>query len=513
MYPGTQYAWHDESYITVNAPVAADDTTPIFMVASAFDQGVEDPIEIEGSDFNTMFGTMNFFKYGQVSIQAQNSIDAGAKLFVKRLVADDAALANIVLAVNLSSKQKEQQKYDESGHPLYYTDETKSAETTDVTNYPVMELVYLDDNGNETTEDTGNPVMVAVLKWEAKTVEGATDSYDNASAAVDDLVEELNAQDGIYPIFVVKDNGRGLSAKSIRINPDYVVSRSSEKAFYHAIVYTNNVKTEDKIFTIDPTVIYSNTAYRLDEGTCKQVVASVNETAFDQFVEALADITMLDTETIRSYDLVNGLTYRGTTVDKIVIDDESIDLNASTGIALQSGSNGAFGDSPMSDEETKEALYDQMEAYFSGTLTDAIYDVDSHMISAILDASFPNRIKKVIGDLVCFRKDMVFFRDIGTGHYTFGDIYASVKSLPVIEPYCNENATIINDASSYENGKFFADYATSYQVKDPLTKKRVEVTMLYDMATVLVSHFATAPNAPLAVSIMTSFFQVLLREL
>jgi hypothetical protein len=120
------------------------------------------------------------------------------------------------------------------------------------------------------------------------------------------------------------------------------------------------------------------------------------------------------------------------------------------------------------------------------------------MICAILDANFPNTVKAAIGSLVAFRKDCVFFRDIGIGHTTFGDIYAALNDLPQIPKEENEAATIINDASSYTNAKFFADYVTSYKVRDPQTYKVIEVTIMYDLATVLVDHFASTPNAPLA---------------
>lgn len=498
MYPGTQFAWHDESFINANTPIASNAFSPLFMVASAFDQGTENPIEIEGNDFNSMFGTMSFEKYGQISLQCQNTINAGGRLFAKRLVADDSTLANLVLAVRLSSTQKEQQKYDQDGNALYYTDETQTAETTEVTDYPVMEPVYYDEDGNETSEDTGNPVMNAVLKWEAHSVEGATNDYQSASIAVDDLVKDLNTEANVFPLICVKDNGRGTSLKSFRVNPDYNVSRGAGTVFYRAIVYNNNNKAEEKVFTLDPDIIYSNVAYRLEKETCTQVVATVNEAVYYNFLEALADITLIDTDTLRGYDLINATTNRGTLLSNIVIAEDSVDLNASTGIALQNGSNGVFGDGPMKTEDGQQALFAKMVDYYSGNITDEIYDVDTHLVACVLDAAFPNIVKEAIGELVAFRKDCFFFRDIGIGHYTFGDIYAELRNLPPIPVIDDRYATITNDESSNDNGKFFADYISSYNVRDPYTNKVIEVTMMYDMATCLVEHLENSPNVPLA---------------
>lgn len=496
MYPGSLFEWYDKSYRR-NPTSAVISDAPLFMTAMPADKGTEDLIEIYGDAFNAMYGTMNFDKYGQVSIQAQNIIDAGGKLFIKRLVADDSELANIIITATVTSVQKTVQRRDDNGYLLYYTDETKTATTTDVTAFPVMDPVYIDADGNETTTVTDTAKNIASIKWEAQSVEGATTSFDKAVETVKSSASDL-AGDNTFVLFAIYDNGRGASSKAIRFIPDYTMARGVGEMLYDFTVLDKNAVVESVKCSIDPTLVYDKTPYRMDEHNGVQVKGAASKSEFDRFVEAIADIAMVDVDEVKSLDLINGATVKGSVVDYIVIDAESVDLNAGTGVALANGSNGAFGDSPMATEESKAAMYKAMVELYNGTFTNKIYDVDQHKVAMILDAAFPNEVKAAIGDLVAFRKDCMFFRDIGTGARTFSEIFERINNLPEI-PNVDDAAfaTVTNDKST-TNEKFFANYITSYEIIDPGTRNYVEVTMLYDMARVLVDHLRLAPNAPFA---------------
>ena len=102
MYPATIFNWHDLSEIAVDTPVVIDDS-PLFMQVFSSDEGTEDFIEISGSDFANMYGTMNFAKHGQSAIQAQAIINNGGRLFAKRIVAPDSTIANLVLVANVTA--------------------------------------------------------------------------------------------------------------------------------------------------------------------------------------------------------------------------------------------------------------------------------------------------------------------------------------------------------------------------------------------------------------------------
>lgn len=104
MYPGSIFVWHDESGFKEPTPQITDNS-PLFFTVSSFDKGPEDIREVRGKQFYNLYGTkMRFAANGQPAIQAANIIDHGGRLLVKRLVANDAKLANLVNVAQVVSK-------------------------------------------------------------------------------------------------------------------------------------------------------------------------------------------------------------------------------------------------------------------------------------------------------------------------------------------------------------------------------------------------------------------------
>lgn len=103
MFPGTIVRWFDQSAINAPEVPEAVDDTPIFLQVSSFDKGPEDIRLISGNDFYNLYGsTMSFERHGQPAIQAANIINGGGRLLLKRLVADDATLANIIATATVT---------------------------------------------------------------------------------------------------------------------------------------------------------------------------------------------------------------------------------------------------------------------------------------------------------------------------------------------------------------------------------------------------------------------------
>ena len=88
-------------------------------------------------------------------------------------------------------------------------------------------------------------------------------------------------------------------------------------------------------------------------------------------------------------------------------------------------------------------------------------------------------VKEAIAEFVNFREDCVFFRDLGLGLNTFAAIRDAYEKNTI-------------------RSRFISDYCTSYMIKDPVTKKNIEVTMMYDFAECLVNHFDSGAHNPLA---------------
>lgn len=421
MYPGTIFNWHDNSGINTATTSANNDAAPLLMQVFSADKGTEDYIEISGSDFDAMYGTMSFARHGQSAIQAKKIIDAGGRLFAKRVVAEDSTLANIVLIANV--------------------------------------------------KDTDGGVEV---KWESKSISGCK-TFAEVKSAAEDL---LNDTDGIYPVFVYTDNGRGVSGKAVKLTPDYNTSKGTSHTFYTLNVYEGTTITEQNTITVDPDVVYGSVSYKLDKYVGVQVVGEVLEAAYEAYATKLADALALDIDTVKSYDAIYGYTNKGGAIEGFTLAADSVDLDSDNGIVLAEGSNGAFGDAPVGTEAWAKALVEVFKNENGDH--DEIYDVDQHMIAAICDANYPDEVKNAIADFVAFRQDCVFLRDYGLGLSTFMQISAR------------------SDEFKEHKNYFIADYATSYIITDPTTKKNIEVTCTYDMAALLVDHIANNPNAPLA---------------
>ena len=454
MYPGTIFNWHDNSAITVPEVPSEIDDAPLFMQVFSSDKGTEDLIEISGSGFDAMYGTMRFDKHGQSAIQAKNIINAGGRLYAKRVVAENSTLANRVLCATVTH-----------------------------------------------TSDT-----LVTVKWEAKTIENAK--------TVDEVIEaarEFANTSGVYPLIVYADNGRGVSGKSVRLNPDYSTSKTIGKTFYTLVVYENSNITEQATVSFDPTVVYNDTAYRLDKTTNIQITGTVIDDIYELYVQDLATVIKApqgyvgtDTDYVRSLDIIYGYDNRGNILTNFKFDDTGDDPNVAYGITLESGDNGDFGETPaVNTTENATAFTAWKNAIvnvFNGSFSDEVWDVDQHKIAAVVDANYPVEVKDAIFLFVSFRKDCMFFRDYGCGANALNDDLTTYNSI--LTAYNSFNRSIFIQGSdvfySTVRNYFTSDFATYYQIKDPVTKKNIEVTMCYDLANILVSHIANVPFAPLA---------------
>ena len=456
MYPGSTFNLIDNSAIQNGQTTDTSVYRPLFLTVGSFDRGIEGFSRVYGQDFYDIYGSKMFFsKHGQNAIQAKKLIDAGAELLVYRVCADDSTLANLVMIANVTAA--ETQKVDEDGNPI-----------------------YLDADGNETTQVTDNPVMIgsAKVKWETVSIAGCK-TYAEVKAAVADLAD---ADGGVFPLMIFCDNGRGTSSKAIRLTPDYTTSRGIGKTFYSAVVYEGTARLESKTITVNPGVIYGDKSYTLSKNSMVQVDAEVLADVYDAYLECLSNALGIDVATLANYDVIYGYTYKGASIDNFTIDAEGVDLNTDYGILLAEGDNGEFGDSPVGSEAWTEAI----RAVYAGEVTDEIYDVDTHQVAAVLDANLPVVIKDEISKLATFRKDFMFFRDLGTGLTTFTEIYDAYRTIK-------------------NRDRYTSIFSTSYNVKDPVTLRDIEVTMTYDMAAPLVNMFITGTASAPTAGIVNGF--------
>ena len=457
--PGTRDEWYDDSAITI--PEVVDTAVrPLFLTAFPSDRGPVGYRRIHGEDFYKVYGRdCDFKKYGQGLLQAAQLINAGAELLCTRVVAEDAALANLTITATVKAVQT--QKTNAAGE-LLYIDKVTSAETTDATS--------TDGQPNEAAK-----INTATIKYDAVTMDNVK-SYDDIKTSLAGLVkEDVGTSTFTYPIFTVVDTGIGASTKRFRISPNYTVSRSIGYVIYQFIYAgTQGFDYEYKNFSTVPGQQYNQGSMSLRTVTAGMLQIKGYEyiDGIDKLYDKISEITGITVSELYTYDIINGTDVKGKALSAIDIDSTGYDLKAEIGLALQSGSNGSFGDSPIN----AESYSTQLIKAFDGTLSNEIYDLDRYQIDACVDANYPVPVKNKIVELADFRKDFFFFGDLGIGADNY-DLVASAYA-------------------KVKHSKFAAYTFQTGQIIDPFSKRYITVTLNHEMAPLLVDHILNKPHCP-----------------
>ena len=150
-------------------------------------------------------------------------------------------------------------------------------------------------------------------------------------------------------------------------------------------------------------------------------------------------------------------------------------------MSLMSGTNGKFGDAPFAGETCSDEWADEAVKFFSGEFSNEIFDLDQYKIDFCFDANYPTKVKNAIVSLANFREDFFYFRDLGL----------NINTLEDIEP-------LFDMGSGWNLSCFVADYMSVYDVIDSFSHKEIRVTMMYDLAPLIVNHYNTNIAAPVA---------------
>ena len=469
MYPGVIIEYDDQSNI-VQLPITEVRNMPLYCAVFSSDKGPEEWTRVSGKKFFDYYGkTINFNKHGQPLLQAAMSINSGAELICKRLVAEDSTIANIGLVAKIASS--EQQKKDSDGNPL-----------------------YIDGEGNETTEVTETPANETVTTITYSKI------FDNSAKTTEEAYSKLAAKvtdENSYLLYVITDIGRGKSNKRIQVisNTKKITKSASMYVPYTIRVLEGSMELESTTFTINPNLIVKDSNISLQNminSNSTQIKCLENIDGIEKFVTALATAANVDYATMMSYDVLFGCDARGKAISGITVDTTNgISLDYSFGQELEGGSNGKFGEYPFktygktqyayADEKTKaetEMAADEarkawtaaaVEA-FDGTYSKDIFNVDLWKFTAVFDANYPTEVKRAIEALVSFREDFMFFRDQGLGQ----------NSIDAITEVANDENAL--------KSMFVADFPQSYEIVNPYNKRRCPVTIMYDLSQLMVAH-------------------------
>ena len=474
MYPGPIFEYDDQSDVT-SLPVAEVRRKPMFGALFTSDKGIEEWIRISGKKFFDMYGkTISFNKHGQPLLQSAMTINAGGELFCKRLVADDATLANISIVAELS---------------------TEKVQATDAEG----KNIYIDESGNETTDVTENPKMVTkyTIKYITKSIENigkvTKNSRFNVDSCAKTIADKVKADLGEnqYLLYTLVDNGRGASKKRIKIIPNYKLSKSLEYCSYTLAILEGSSELETISFSASPSLIVNGENISLQSMInthSNQLRCFESVSGLEDFAKAISEaVDGKDETNIYTVDVFFGCNNRGEALPNITVDSTGIDLQYSSGQKLDNGSNGAFGDRPadiMQDtvndvdgaitasEWSKVAI-----AALDGTFDKVIFDVDQYKIGAWVDANYPKSVKRALETLAVFREDFEYFRDQGLGKTSY--------------------ELVANDCKSEAKSMFITgSYYQSYDVIDPYTKRQITVTAGYSIAQLLVAHLNVGAILP-----------------
>ena len=466
--PGLSVIWDDQSQIA-SATVPTEDGVdrPIFMTVVSSDKGPEEwKTKVYGQDFYDYYGaTPSFYKHGQSLIQAANIIDAGGYLTIKRVVAQDATLANIGVVAEVTNVP--QQKIDPVTKKGLWID--------NVTNKPTTVPQY-----NATGALDPNAMIMENhinIQFKLKTV--ALSGNDIKSFANTFLAANKHTNpagtNGQYPLFMILDNGRGVSKKRWRIYRDTTVSSPVKYVRYFLEIMEDGEVLEQIPFTMNPDIVEKERNMSLSNSVMihsKQLRAVFFDEEFKAFAENVSMLMGFSDDEYAYADCLFGTNFYGINYSNVTI-SSAPNLGTIYGIELANGSNGSFGDRPI----TAATWPIEIKKAFDGSFDDCIYDLDNNRIDAIFDANYPDVVKRSIEQLVNFREDCMFFRDMGTGIRGLDDIKLEYDK-------------------GIARSRFCASYINSYDIYEKYTKKQITVTIMYNLARLFVKHFINGRNRP-----------------
>lgn len=523
-YPKSRFEIADETSF-VDIPTDSSDTgvIPIYMGTYSSDKGPEDWRMITSLDsFISECGVVSYVRHGQAQLQIAEALRSGAYVFAKRIVSDDAKLANVTINATVVNSNKVSY--------LYFSATTDDAVT-------LNDAVLSGYNNFDSTKDPEE------YKTPSES-EGSSGDH-SASTHVDDLGGATDAPKSTIitiPLFTITANGRGVSAISFNIIPQYSISKGSQYVKYDLQIIENNKIIDDVIFCMNPNKIIDGANQSIETkvtNMTNQIQCKVYEDGINKLVVELAKTATFGTTTVSDngkastvptplpanklidFDFINGKNIRGNesiggivTIDSAnsegtdlwsvnkptSIKDAIVDLQAVEGIPLASGSYGKLGYAPVTkgvySDEYKDLTLLAYDVDPKGKIAHPgdpiIYDLDNYAIDAIFDADFDYDIKKAIINLVDYRGDCVFIADLG--------IHAKDKSEGGLKEDVNvlTKQGILDATSRLPYSKFTAIYGQYANTVDPFTKKEITVTFPYLLTSKMTSHIASGVGTPFA---------------
>ena len=493
---GTKIILEDQSYIP-SLNVADSTTRPIVFAGFTSDKGTEEYTKWQGEDFFDQYGEISFARHGQPLLQAANVINNGGIVYAKRVVDPTSRLAmlGVVAHVKEISRQETRIKMDPlTGSPITkedgsYVTEELYWKAVDVAQFsePAQRPLYTKDEAG--ADGVAAMFKVCQVNYSVETLDAEENVHGNDYVATSKAFYDKykNKKDNKFPLFLVMDNGRGVSQKSITISLDSTLSRSAQSARYVIDIDENNNTLESIVFSLNPSEVEAGYNLFFDsvvKRTSKQVKCFGYEDQMQLFYAKVAAIAGLSETRLRESDIIGARTWKGEAFKTFEVLESTNDgvatvkLDSFAGHSLVGGYNGdTFGTSPISNykgvTDSTSVYATEMAKVYNGTFNDDIFDIDNNPIDIVVDANYPHIVKRAIENLCNFRQDVFFFRDMGTKGLT------NILAI--------KNAKTLNTGG---NTRYVATYCQYFDVFDPYTRKQITVTMGYAISRLICMHFA-----------------------
>lgn len=548
MYPGTIIEYVDQSFIE---PITIETVAnrPLLFALFTSDKGPESFQRVYGKDFFSLYGDeISFEKHGQPLLQAAMSINAGAELFCKRVVAPDSRLGGRAIIAKIRTPDADPQEGDITKPTItHYAFYPGAVAPTDAETLSMAALNYCEElfRIKGETEDVykANPGIVvykdractqyvdaAVADLIAKDADtgvttllvdkvvhygtsGATEgAWYFTNSSTNYFVTEKDANNNVqledisnehwFPLLAITENGRGVSTKSFDIIENSRLSKNLSFAVYDIEVHEGLDVIETIHFSIDPSAISGTTSMSLNEQarSAIQFDAYQDSNQYDKMIQLIMDNTGKTKGEIVAEDFVFARTRAGQT-----------NLNW---LGYMDGSTGNVEHIIESDTDTE--------------VNTNINDYTNLAMVGGSNGSFGSR--PINAATYASAMNAIFSIDSATGVEMYPEIYnldehkimaiidanypdvvkASLSEFVAIREDCmflrdmgtnglNTATAITNAASLVTNkSKFMSLYCQYYDIKDPYTYKQITVSIGYSLVRLLINQYNNGINLPLA---------------
>lgn len=398
-------------------------------------------------DFKRTFGTQDFGKYGQPQAMPFALLTAGnATVYCMRVMPEDATYANAIISM-LYKKDVTTGKFI-----IKYTSEY----ATDIASTSVLELKAASVGTDEPDADGFIKVPLGYICMAGRGDYGnkfrarISNDYDYEKSYGIKMYdfEAISAIDGLSKVATyVGSIVTSPQYNASTLITDVIDEQEVGSSYFDIKIFEENVEAVYKEF-----VDFYNS---LDASLQDDVLPAIDE--FDPLF---------------GLHLVSVNAHKNIEIDTTSAD--AISLDNPDGIPLAGGSDGAFaegGDPTLREEAIAKAYSDA----FEGVLDKQILSPRRIPADVLLDANYPYEAKESLAKLANSREDAVLYMDAGI-----------INSVAEID-------NIITDYAMFNTRTISKDFQ-HYQIRDNVTKKKVNVTMTYFYAQKIAQHFKIYGN-------------------